>query len=314
MARSQILLPSALRETLEPRLPTGIAPMWVQSATQVFDAIEHVDVAWLDLLRLEDTNSVLRRARHLKWLFTLGAGVEYLDFELLRRNGTTLTNGSGLNATAVADYAVMGVLVSAKRFDKVLEMAKACEWSTHAPGNTELDGGRALIIGMGAIGQRIADRLRAFGVRVSGVTRRGGDGLLDAQSWQAQIGMHDWVIVAAPATAATRAVIGARELDAMKRTAWLINIARGDLVDQDALCAALQEGRIGGAFLDTVSPEPLPKEHPLWRAPNCIITMHLSGRSQTSLLNHAQALFLENLDAFLHGRPLRNVVDLAAGY
>lgn len=314
MAKLRVLLPSTLREKLEPRLPTGIVLTWVESAAQVCDEIEHADVAWLDLLRLDDTNSVLRRASQLKWLFTLGAGIEYLDLALLRRNGTTLTNGSGLNAAVVADYAVMGVLVSAKRFDRVLEMAQAHEWSSDAPGKTELDGSRALILGMGAIGRCIADRLTAFGVCVCGVSRRGGDGLLDAQSWRPQIGAHDWIIVAAPATAATVAIVGAAELNAMKRSAWLINIARGALVDHDALCAALHEGRIGGAFLDTVSPEPLPKEHPLWRAPNCMITMHLSGRSQTGLLDRAQALFLDNLDAFLQRRPMRNVVDLAAGY
>lgn len=314
MTEPRILLPSALRPTLEPRLPAGVAVTWVASAAQVPEAIEHADVAWLDVLRPDDTNALLRRARGLKWLFTLGAGVEYMDSELLRTKGTTLTNGSGLNAPAVADYAVLGVLVGAKRFDKVLDMIKTQEWSTEAPGKIELDGSRALIVGMGAIGRLIAERLRAFGVRVTGVTRRGGGGLLDAQSWRAHLGEQDWIIVAAPATTETRALIGAPELAAMKKTAWVVNIARGDLVDQEALCAALHAGQIGGAFLDTVSPEPLPKEHPLWRAPNCLITMHLSGRSQTSIMDRAQTLFLDNLDAFLHGRPMRNVVDLTAGY
>lgn len=314
MTQYRILLPSILRESLGSRLPTAVSVIWASSPTDVFNAIEHVDIAWLDLLMFRHTNEALRGARKLKWLFTLAAGVEDLDFELLRRNGTTLTNGTGLNAAVVADYAVMGVLVGAKRFDKVLEMAATHEWSTEAPGKVELDDSRALIVGMGAIGRQIAARLDAFGVRVSGVTRRGGAGLLDSQSWRAQLGEYDWVIVAAPATADTRSLIGPSELRAMKSTAWLINIARGDLIDQEALCVALHEGQIGGAFLDTVTPEPLPKDHPLWRAPNCIITMHLSGRSQTRLLERAQNLFLDNLDAFLHGRTMRNIVNLQAGY
>jgi phosphoglycerate dehydrogenase-like enzyme len=314
MTELRLLLPAALRVAVESRLPTGVAVSWVESASEAQDAIEQADVAWLDLLGLKNANAILQRARQLKWLFTLGAGVEYLDFALLKRNGTTLTNGSGLNATAVADYAVMGVLACAKRFDKVLEIAATRQWTADAPGKMELEGSRALILGMGTIGRRIADRLKAFGVSVTGVTRRGGAGLLDAQSWQARLGDHDWIIVAAPATSSTRAIIGPAQLASMKQTAWLINIARGSLVDQDALCAALHAGRIGGAFLDTVTPEPLPPEHPLWRAPNCMITMHLSGRSQTSLPDRAQALFLENLDAYLDGRPLLNVVDLAEGY
>jgi phosphoglycerate dehydrogenase-like enzyme len=314
MAELRLLLPAVLRPSLESRLPPGLQVTWVAPSDDVAAAIEQADVAWLDLLQLRDTNAVLRRAGRLKWLFTLGAGVEYLDLQLLQKNGTTLTNGAGLNAACIADYAVMGVLVSAKRFDRVLETAQRCEWTTEAPGKMELEGAHALIVGMGAIGRQVAQRLQAFGVQVTGATRSGHDGTLDANSWRNTLGTYDWVIVAAPATRETRAMIGASELQAMKRTAWLINVARGDLVDQQALCAALQEGRIGGAFLDTVTPEPLPKEHPLWRAPNCIITMHLSGRSQTGLIDRAKTLFLANLEAFLQGRPMRNVVDLAAGY
>lgn len=100
----------------------------------------------------------------------------------------------------------------------------------------------------------------------------------------------------------------------MKPDAWLINIARGDMVDQDALIAALTKKTIAGAFLDTVTPEPLPADHPLWSAPNTLHSMHLSGRSQTKMFQRAAALFLRNFDAFLAGEPMENVVDLGAGY
>ena len=109
-------------------------------------------------------------------------------------------------------------------------------------------------------------------------------------------------------------MIGAAELAAMKRTAWVVNIARGDMIDDDALLAALREGRVGGAFLDPSHPEPLPADHPLWAAPNCLLSMHLSGRSQTSMYPRAAALFLENLAAWRANRPMRNVADLSAGY
>ncbi|PZP10073.1 MAG: D-2-hydroxyacid dehydrogenase, partial [Sphingomonas hengshuiensis] len=169
-------------------------------------------------------------------------------------------------------------------------------------------------IGMGAIGTLIAERLRGFGVAVTGVTRSGRDGTLQPDGWQTRLGEFDWVILAAPSTRETKAMIGAGELAAMKRDAWLINIARGDMVDQDALIEALAKRRIGGAFLDVVTPEPLPADHPLWSAPNAIHSMHLSGRSQTKMFQRATALFLENLAAFLDGRPMTNVVDLDAGY
>ena len=100
----------------------------------------------------------------------------------------------------------------------------------------------------------------------------------------------------------------------MRPSAWLINVARGDMVEQGALLAALAEKRIGGAFLDTVDPEPLPADHPLWSASNTVITMHLSGRSQTRMFPRAAQLFLDNLAAYREGRPMRNVADIDAGY
>jgi phosphoglycerate dehydrogenase-like enzyme len=128
------------------------------------------------------------------------------------------------------------------------------------------------------------------------------------------LGEFDWVILAAPSTDDTKAIVGADELAAMKPGAWLINIARGDMIDDDALLAALDARRIGGAFLDPTNPEPLPADHPLWRTPNCMITMHLSGRSQTKMFQRAAALFLDNLAAYRAGQPMRNVADLDAGY
>jgi phosphoglycerate dehydrogenase-like enzyme len=109
-------------------------------------------------------------------------------------------------------------------------------------------------------------------------------------------------------------MIGEAELKAMKPSAWIINVGRGELIDQDALIEAVTKRRIAGAFLDTVSPEPLPPENPLWTTPNIILSMHLSGRSQTRMFLRAAALFVENIHAFLEGRPLKNEVDLAAGY
>jgi phosphoglycerate dehydrogenase-like enzyme len=188
------------------------------------------------------------------------------------------------------------------------------EWPKDAPGKVELLDTRALIVGMGAIGKLIAARLEAFGVEVTGVTRSGRDGTLTPDQWQDRIGDFDWVILAAPSTDETKAMVGAAELARMKPSAWLINIARGDMIDEEALLAALHGRKIAGAFLDPTHPEPLPADHPLWSAPNCIVTMHLSGRSQTKMFQRAAALFLRNLDAFVNDRPMENVVDLVLGY
>ncbi len=206
------------------------------------------------------------------------------------------------------------MLAAAKRFDTVMRMADRREWPDYAPGRVELFETAALVIGYGAIGRLIGERLEGFGVQVTGVTRSGRDGTLAAGAWRDRLGAFDWVVLAAPSTAETHALIGAAELRAMKRSAWLVNTARGDMIDDDALLAALREGRIAGAFLDPTEPEPLPSDHPFWCEPNVILSMHLSGRSQTRMFQRAAALFLDNLGAFLAGTPMRNVVDLDAGY
>lgn len=308
------VLPALARPLIEPQLPAGLEVAWFANHEDALAQVVDADIAWVDMQRPAWTGDAVAAGEKLKWVSTIYAGLDAFPLDLLKQRGTVLTNGVGINAIAVAEYAVMGILVAAKRFDDVVRIADRHEWTISAPGQVELFETRALIIGMGAIGKLIADRLRAFGVDVTGVTRSGRDGTLTPDQWPARIADFDWVILAAPSTSETKALIGADELTAMKPSAWLINIARGDMVDQDALIEALTKRRIAGAFLDVVTPEPLPPEHPLWSAPNSIHTMHLSGRSQTRMFQRATALFLQNLAAFMAGAPMTNVVDLDAGY
>ncbi|MES2337504.1 MAG: D-2-hydroxyacid dehydrogenase [Pseudomonadota bacterium] len=308
------VLPALARPLLEPRLPADLDIDWFASAEEARAQIVDADIAWVDMQRSRDTAAAIAAGTRLKWVSTLYAGVDPFDLAAMKASGTVLTNGVGINALAVAEYAVMGVLVAAKRFDQVVRQADARTWTTAAPGTTELYETRALIVGYGAIGRLIGERLAAFGVEIAAVTRSGRDGTLTPDQWKTRIGEYDWIILAAPSTDDTHALIGADELAAMKPSAWLINIARGDMVDQDALITALHARRVAGAFLDTVTPEPLPADHPLWSTPNAILTMHLSGRSQTRMFQRAAALFLDNLDAFRSGAAMKNVVDLDAGY
>jgi len=310
----KLVLPALARPLIEPRLPAGLDIAWFTDHEAALREVVDADIAWVDMQRPQWTGEAVAAGERLRWVSTIYAGLDAFPLDLLKARGTILTNGVGINALAVAEYAVMGVLVAAKRFDEVVRLADRHEWTIAAPGQTELFETSALVIGMGAIGSLIADRLRAFGVAVTGVTRSGRDGTLTPGAWRDRLGDFDWVILAAPSTGETKAMIGAVELAAMRRSAWLINIARGDMVDQEALIAALHARRIGGAFLDVVSPEPLPADHPLWSAPNSIHTMHLSGRSQTRMFARATELFLRNLDAFLAGAPMTNVVDLDLGY
>ncbi len=157
---------------------------------------------------------------------------------------------------------------------------------------------------------------RALGMRVVGVTRSGRavagvQRVYPAARLTRALAEADFVAVTVPLTPETRGLIGARELGRMRPNAWLLNVARGEVVDEDALVEALATRRIGGAILDVFAREPLPADHPLWRAPNCVITPHISGPSTPEEI---APIFDDNLARFLAGRRLRHVVDRARGY
>jgi phosphoglycerate dehydrogenase-like enzyme len=309
------VLPALARPLLEPHLPADLDVAWFANPDDAKAMIADADIAWVDMHPQGLVADAVRAAGpELKWVSTIYAGLDTFPLDVLRETDAILTNGSGINAVTVAEYAVMGILVAAKRLDQVVRAQDRREWLQDAPGKLELQDSRALIIGYGTIGRLIGDRLKAFGVAVTGVTRSWRDDTLTADTWRAKLSEFDWVVLAAPSTASTKTMIGAHELTAMKSTAWLVNIARGDMVDDAALIAALTSGGIAGAFLDPTNPEPLPADHPLWSAPNAIVTMHLSGRSQTTMFQRGAALFLENLAAFRAGTPMKNVADLSAGY
>jgi phosphoglycerate dehydrogenase-like enzyme len=309
------LLPAPARPLLEGKLPADLDVTWFTTEAEAVAGIADAEIAWADLTDKPAMIRILNASGPaLRWVSTIYAGLDTFPLDIMRERGAILTNGNGINAVAVAEYAAMGVLVAAKRFDQVVRAQDRREWLRPAPGRVELDGTAALVIGYGTIGRAIGDRLAAFGVAVTGVTRSGSDGTLGPDDWRARLGEFDWVVLAAPSTETTRAMIGADELAAMKSSAWLVNIARGDMIDDDALLAALETKAIGGAFLDPTHPEPLPADHPLWSAPNTIVTMHLSGLSQTQMFPRAAALFLDNLAAYRAERPMRNVADLDAGY
>ena len=305
-------LPAHVRPLLEPGLPSFIRPCWYKGLDDALADAPQIEIAWYDRLAL--IPPAIAAARNLRWVTTIAAGVDHFPIPLLQQHGVRLTNGVGLNADVVADYAVMGVLVGAKAFVQVLQAQDRREWLEDAPSHREMDGTRALIIGYGAIGKAIAHRLMAFGVEVTGVRSRAypGEATLGPNDWQARLGEFDWIFVAAPDTSQTKALISRAELAAMKPTAWIINVGRGPLIERNALLEALTERKIGGAFLDVTDPEPLPPDDPLWSAPNAIITMHLSGRSQDGLFRRAAKLFLDNAQRYVRGERLVNEVDLGA--
>ncbi len=312
------VLNAMLRPLLEARLPDWVEPRWFSSSEELLALAPEAEIGWFDSFDFPATYEAARRAARLKWLNTLGAGVDLFPLDLLREKGVTFTNGAGLNAIPIAEYAVMGMLTLAKGWREVARAQERHEWLGDAPGKAELYGSKALIIGAGGIGGRIGELLRAFGVDVAEVRRKpappGQLAVLTPDQWRARLGEFDWVLIAVPSTLETAAMIGAAELAAMKPTAAILNFSRGAVIDQPALIAALTQRRIAGAFLDVTDPEPLPPDNPLWALDNAHISMHLSGRSQTLMFSRNAERFLENLDRYARGEPLESVVDLTLGY
>ncbi len=308
------VLPAVARALVEPHLPAGVDVAWWASKAEALALAPAAEIGWFDMYEPADMVDAIRRAERLRWLSTLYAGVDWMPLALLRERGVMLTNGAGVGATAIAEWVVMGMLTIAKRYDEVVRARDQGEWLRSPPGRGELADTRALIIGGGAIGGRIAARLAAFEVEVVTARRRPQAGELGPDAWRARLGEFDWVILALPATPETDGIIGMAELGAMKPSAVLLNVSRGSVVDQLALVEALRDGSIAAAFLDVTTPEPLPRDDPLWALPNAHLTMHLSGQATTRLFERAAALFLRNLAAYRAGTPLENIVDLDAGY
>ncbi|NCA01643.1 MAG: D-2-hydroxyacid dehydrogenase, partial [Sphingomonadaceae bacterium] len=242
------------------------------------------------------------------------AGVDGMPLDLLKERNVIVTNGAGINAITIAEYVVMGMLTMAKGYREVVHAQGRHEWLQDSPGKVELFGSKALLLGYGAIGKLIEARLKAFDVDVTIVRRSSGPGTLGPEEWRGKLGEFDWVILAVPATDETDGMIGAAELAAMKPTARIVNIARGSVIDQDALITGLKSGQIAEAFLDVTTPEPLPADHPLWDLPNAHVTMHLSGRAQDKMFLRSAQRFLENLARYKAGEPLTPRVNLDLGY
>jgi len=310
-----VLVMNALaRPVIEPHLPDWIDARYFRHRQELLEMAPEAEIGWFDLEDKDDMVRAIERAEKLKWLTSIYAGIDGFPLDLMAQREVVFTNGAGISAITIAEYVVMGMLTMAKGYREVVHAQSRHEWLTDSPGKIELAGSKALIVGYGAIGGLVDRMLQGFAVEVTKVRRSAGEGVLQPHEWRAQLGKFDWVILAVPATAETEAMIGAAELAAMKPTAALINIARGSVIDQDALVAALAEKRIGGAFLDVTTPEPLPPEHPLWSLPGAHVTMHLSGRAQDKMFPRSAERFLANMARYGRGEPLEWQVDYALGY
>lgn len=313
----KLILPAQVRERLTPQLPPGLDCVWVD-ATGSFDRDPGGAVAyfrwWTDRSIL---GQVLAAAPTVRWLHTPSAGVDHLLIAPVLERDITLTNSAGVHAIPIAEFVLALLLSQVKQLAGYRAAQAERRWDRDLEPQ-ELFERTLLILGLGGIGQAIASRASAFGMRVWGSRQTprplpGVEQVVGPKEWRALLPDADVVVVATPLTSATRGMVDAAAFAAMRRSAYLVNIARGPIVDEVALLTALRDGQIAGAALDTFEQEPLPPEHPLWGLPNVTITPHATANSPR-MHERQIALFLENLRRFQGGAPLLNVVDKAAGY
>jgi phosphoglycerate dehydrogenase-like enzyme len=301
--------------------------------------LDDVEVLLRGFLSAEAFDRVLSRAPRMRWVHSASAGVErVLTPQSLDRN-LIITNARGVFSRPIAEYVMLMILAVSRRLPQLLELQRERTWQPLE--GAELRDVTVGIIGLGSIGRAVGALATAFGCRVVAIRRRteAGSGpatgqgshevhghdddrplgevmldrVLGPESLPDLLADSDFVVLAAPLTPETENMIDEAALSHVKPGAWLINVARGRLVDERALLRALEGGPLGGAVLDAFREEPLPPSSPFYDLPNVIVTPHTSW-SSGRVLDRSVGLFCENLRRFRDGRPLLNVVDRSVGY
>ena len=293
------------------RSKSTVAPSELTNEQRAAFARAEVVLAWDIPVDVRDL------APNLRWVQAIGAGVEH--FRGAQLDDILVTNAVGVAAVPIAEFVIGRLLAVWKRFDELADAQRRHRWELLF-GRT-FEGSTLGVVGLGAIGTAVAERARAFGVRVLGVRRRHvpgatspfADEVFGAEQLYEVLAQCDAVVLAAPSTPETTDLFDAAAFAAMRPGSVFCNVARGALVDEDALVDALESGHLGAAIIDVAKQEPLPPESRLWDAPRLYLSPH-SSASLDRYLDSIFDLFTDNLRRYVNGEPLRNVVDLTAGY
>ncbi|WP_148573783.1 D-2-hydroxyacid dehydrogenase [Nocardioides caldifontis] len=257
------------------------------------------------------------RATRLQWVHYTYAGVDGLLFDALRDSDVVLTNARGAFDRPMAEYVLAAILAHAKQLHLTYDLQRARTWERRD--TTTVVGSTVLVVGTGSIGRETARLLRAVGMAVRGAGRTARDAdpdfdrVVASSELADHVGWADHVVLLAPLTEATRDLVDEEVIARMKPTAHLVSAGRGLSVDEDALVAALEGGRLAGATLDVFRTEPLPSEHPLWTTPGVVVSPHMSGDVVGDEHTLARQ-FADNAQRWLAGEPFRNVVDKQLGF
>jgi phosphoglycerate dehydrogenase-like enzyme len=294
-----------------------LADVRYATENKLVDVLPGADVLLVWDFRSSALAAAWPAADSLRWVHAASAGVNHVLTPDVVASDVIVTNARGVFDEPMAEYVLSLAFALAKDLPTTLARQRERRW--HHRETERVSGRHALVAGTGPIGRAIGRKLTAVGMTVTGLgrTARSADPdlgeVVPMSSLIEVLPEVDYVVLAAPLTAETRGMIDAPALAAMKSTARLINVGRGQLVVQEDLVKSLTEGKLAGAALDVFADEPLPVESPLWRLPNVIVSPHMSGDA-VGWRSELVALFVDNLKRYLDGRPLRNVVDKARGY
>jgi phosphoglycerate dehydrogenase-like enzyme len=281
-----------------------------EQEARFLEMLAQADILWdFDRAHMRDLRTV---APKLKWVQATSAGIgQMIRRTGLDQTGIIFTTSSGTHARPLADFCLMAMLMFSKDYMRMESEKKAKHWERYC--GEELTGKTLAIVGLGRVGREVASHGKKMDMRVIGMRRNPGDvshvdRIYTREELPAMLAEADFLVLIAPHTPDTEGMIGERELAVMKPSAVFINIARGTLVDEDALVRALLEKRLAGAALDVFRSEPPPQESPLWEMPNVIISPHSAStvRQENARITD---LFCDNLRRYMSGRPLRNVLD-----
>jgi phosphoglycerate dehydrogenase-like enzyme len=261
----------------------------------------------------------IRELPNLRWVQQDFAGSDWLqNFPDIIERDFVLTNASGVHAIPIAEHILAMMLALARDFPHSLRKQGERQWSRRGH-VVELDSATLGVIGLGKIGEKTAEKAKGLNMKILAVRRNPErpslyvDRIFGPAGLPELLSQSDWVVITAPLTPETKGMIGEKELRSMKKSARIINIARGSIIQESVLIKALLEGWIAGAGLDVFEKEPLPPDSPLWGMENVIITGHFAG-STPFYFNRVLEIFLENLRRYQEGEPLINVVDKQRGY
>ncbi len=259
---------------------------------------------------------LLKRAEKLRWIQLMSAGVDQLLSSPYLRDDVLITTARGVHSPQMAEYVLGAMVALARNFPQMVRNQSEHIWKQWT--GTTLAGKTLGLVGFGAVGAEIARLARAFSMKVIGLRKSGQPHpLAEVMYGPERLGrlLHasDFVVLAVPLTAESQNLIGPIQLKLMKRTAFLINISRGGVLDHDALIRSLEKGELAAAVLDVFEEEPLAKGSPLWKTPNLFLTPHISGLSQEYVAKVTD-IFLANLQCLKKGEPLINPVDRRRGY